>query len=326
MYTVYDEESRAHVGVATAITRRHLFTAAHNVTDEDEKGVEKFMAKVCLRKPGSATVLNATCVGGSIKKDWAVLKLADDAENLIPAPVVDNTFNVVLETPVTVYTWKLAQLEYQDVTFAAKGTKIESIGSKGTTFEHTAATFAGDSGGPVVLESGLICGFHVFEFNMVPEKNRPRLCDESDFVDLEDTEDVARMKEHKGCSSRRAVRKQRMAEVDDLWAKNKKGLDSLDVDVLKDYLFAHGQNEQGSKPELLKHVKEYLVKRDGKAASAAAEVKHASKRHKSVEFAEMLSASLPSVSRTGHAVSVKAILGQLTKLCKGEELKHSLLR
>jgi len=325
MYTVYDDVS-GHTGVATAITRRHLFTAAHNVIEEDVEGVERFMRKVCLRKPGSEANITATCVGGSIKKDWVVLKLADGEMDLTPAPLVDGTPIRLLAKSVTVYSWNLAQTHGQAPRFAAKPGSIFSLATEdteGTTFEHNVPTFAGDSGSPVVLESGLICGFHVFEFNMLPQKKLPRLSNESDFINFDD--DDEKKTKHKKCKERRAARKESLAQIDELWATNKKGLDSLDHSVLEDYLFAHGRNEKGEKPELLQRIKEFLTRRDEKAAAASPHKdERATKRLKQGEFDDLLSRSLASVNATGNAVSVQAIFGKMSALCQGENLVHSL--
>jgi len=134
MCTVLDDDGMAS-GVAFAITPRHLLTAAHNVSAEAGDQVLCFSKSVQLRAPVFAQQLTATVVGGSLKQDWAVLKLEDATVRMAPAAIVDKDFEPEVTDEVALFTMNVAHANEarssSKVHFSS--TTIDSIGGGSLT-------------------------------------------------------------------------------------------------------------------------------------------------------------------------------------------------
>jgi len=315
MYLVLDQENMGS-GVAFAITKRHLLTAAHNVSAESaEDGVIRFDETVALRKPGTKQKLDAVCVGGSIKKDWAVLELRTEGVSLAPAVIVDEGFSFTTSTRVQLFTLHVALANETDreprVRFCAPTTVEMFVGNDYEYVLFDRSTFAGDSGSPLVdWASGRVCGMHVYEFNQLPAPANPPDSETKDFVDMDDEDSRDNFE---SCNRRRADNVKGLAKtvsVKNMWQQGQ--LKKVPVTVLRDFLRAKGVNAKGPLHAVRKRVADMLEGEKDDSVSPP------SKRPRPAD-----SVSLSRSSGNGSnaaALQLSTIFSQVKQLCRGQEL------
>jgi V8-like Glu-specific endopeptidase len=172
------------VGVAVAITKKHLLTAYHNIVvladDEVESSwlspVEIMLASEGKTALSSATssssasvpslTLKAEVVGGDEVDDWAVLKI--EGESLQPVPVVMENLAYVTKTVMLVTLHTTVFYEANDVKLTAAQSVQECTISTALLdkLQYNVSVFKGHSGSPLVICSdGRLCGIHIAQIN-----------------------------------------------------------------------------------------------------------------------------------------------------------------
>lgn len=173
------------VGVAFAITKRHLLTAHHNIpAGHNRVRVKLIVPQVQAASSSSASsssssaavasstpIWEATLVGGNEKFDWAVLSLT--ISTLPPVPLWRGT----LERKHRGKRITLCDLGIgafaEDPDLGASAAFTIAKTTIHTLFPHViihdASTFPGDSGGPIILNaSGQVIALHIAQLNKVP--------------------------------------------------------------------------------------------------------------------------------------------------------------
>jgi len=311
MCTVLDDDGMAS-GVAFAITPRHLLTAAHNVSAEAGDQVLCFSKSVQLRAPVFAQQLTATVVGGSLKQDWAVLKLEDATVRMAPAAIVDKDFEPEVTDEVALFTMNVAHANEARSSPKVRigSTTVDAIAEGSLMYD--ASTFPGDSGSPLMhVVSGLVIGIHVLEFNVLAAATDLSETDTSDFLDVRNEASVQKFE---ACNQRRAAKKRAAAaNIPNVEMHCEQGtLDNLTVADLKRYLRARGKKTEGLKKDLKQRISDLLGVHQLQGAPAP-------KRPRSAETPS----SQPSGGGSlGQALPLSVIVDKLRILCGPEQLVH----
>ena len=174
------------VGVAFAVTRRHLLTAHHNLP----KGHNRLQVQGVAHTPASASSSSssgaatsssssaspalpfaATLVGGDEELDWAVFRVEQDLQ---PAPLWKGRLDEnkhfgrrVLLFDLGIGSWSEDPDQQVSAGFMVFETLISGI--RPNIIVHDAPSFPGDSGSPVLLdEAGHVVAMHIAQVNKVP--------------------------------------------------------------------------------------------------------------------------------------------------------------